>query len=252
MKIYPFYIVLTVIFLFGVPGNASGAEIVTEEAVYYQNGKNVSGYLARPADKQKHPGLILIHEWWGLNDNIRQNARKFAELGYVALAVDLYEGESATTPDQARKLATGVRNNVEGAFKNLKSAVAFMKGHASTNPDRVASIGWCFGGGWSYQIAKNGLGVKSSIIYYGRFNSKDDLSKMRATILGHFGANDRGIKVDSVEEFQAKLKTLSGDHEIYIYENAGHAFANEGGSRYNKKAADLAWKRTVTFLEKYL
>ncbi len=252
MKIYPLYILLTVIFLFWVPVNASGAEIVTEQAVYYQNEKNVSGYLARPADKQKHPGLILIHEWWGLNDNIRDNARKFAELGYVALAVDLYEGKSATTPDEARKLATGVRNNVEGAFKNLKGAVAFIKGHASTNPDRVASIGWCFGGGWSYQIAKNGLGVKASIIYYGRFNPKDDLSKMRATILGHFGAKDRGIKVDTVEEFQARLKTLSGDHEIYIYENAGHAFANEGGSRYNKEAADLAWKRTVTFLEKYL
>jgi carboxymethylenebutenolidase len=75
---------------------------------------------------------------------------------------------------------------------------------------------------------------------------------MRATILGHFGAKDRGIKVDTVDEFQAKLKTLSGDHEIYIYENAGHAFANEGGDRYNKEAADLAWKRTVTFLEKHL
>jgi len=252
MKIYPLYIFLTVIFLFWVPVNAAGAEIVNAEVVYYQNGKNVSGYLARPADTQKHPGLILIHEWWGLNDNIRDNARKFAELGYAALAVDLYEGSSATTPDEARKLATGVRKNVEGAFKNLKSAVAFMKGHAGINPDSIASIGWCFGGGWSYQIAKNGLGVKSSIIYYGRFNPKDDLSKMRATILGHFGANDRGIKVDSVEEFQARLKTLSGDHEIYIYENAGHAFANDGGSGYNKEAADLAWKRTVTFLEKYL
>jgi carboxymethylenebutenolidase len=75
---------------------------------------------------------------------------------------------------------------------------------------------------------------------------------MRAIILGHFGAKDRGIKVDTVDEFQAKLKTLSGDHEIYIYENAGHAFAGEGGDRYNKEAADLAWKRTVTFLEKHL
>lgn len=87
MKIYPLYIFLTVIFLFWVPVNAAGAEIVNAEVVYYQNGKNVSGYLARPADTQKHPGLILIHEWWGLNDNIRDNARKFAELGYAALAV---------------------------------------------------------------------------------------------------------------------------------------------------------------------
>jgi carboxymethylenebutenolidase len=104
---------------------------------------------------------------------------------------------------------------------------------------------------FSYQIAKNNLGVKASIIYYGFFNPKDDLSKMRATILGHFGKNDRAIKVDTVYEFQANLKTLSGDHEVYIYENAGHAFANPG-DRYVKAAAELAWNRTVVFLDKYL
>ena len=107
-----------------------------------------------------------------------------------------------------------------------------------------------------YPIAPLIIGVilvtKASIIYYGRFNPKDDLSKMRAKILGHFGTEDRGIKVDTVHEFQAKLKTTGGDHEIYIYENAGHAFANEGGSRYNKEPADLAWKRTAAFLTKNL
>jgi carboxymethylenebutenolidase len=228
------------------------AGIVTAEVVYYTNGKNVKGYFARPDDTQKHPGIILIHEWWGLNDNIRDNAKKFAALGYLALAVDLYDGHAAATPDEARKLATAVRKNMPEGFKNLKSAVAYIKNHPHAEPARIASIGWCFGGGWSYQMAKNNLGTKASIIYYGRFNPQDDLSKMRATILGQFGANDRGIKVDTVHEFQAKLKTLNGDHEIYIYENAGHAFANEGGNRYNKEAADLAWKRTVVFLDKNL
>ena len=231
---------------------ASDTKILTEEVVYYKDGKEVRGYFARPADNQKHPGLILIHEWWGLNDNIRGNAKRFAKLGYAALAVDLYDGKSAVTPGEARKLATHVRGNMDEAFKNLKSAFSFIKSHPNVNAERVASIGWCFGGGWSYQIAKNNLGAKASIIYYGRFNPKDDLSKMRATILGQFGAKDRGIKVDTVHEFQAKLKTLGGDHEIYIYENAGHAFANEGGSRYNKEAAELAWKRTTAFLRKNL
>jgi carboxymethylenebutenolidase len=230
---------------------AADLNITTKEVVYYTNGKNVKGYFARPDDNQKHPAMILIHEWWGLNDNIRENARKFAKLGYVALAVDLYEGNSTTTPAEAKKLATHVRQNVDEAFKNLKSAVSYLKSQSYVDSSRLASIGWCFGGGWSYQIAKNNLGVKTSIIYYGRFNPKDDLSKMRATILGHFGENDRAIKVDNVREFQAKLKTLSGDHEIYIYENAGHAFANEG-SRYVKEAAELAWSRTVTFLKKHL
>lgn len=245
---------LSFVFFIFFAGYAIAAEIktVTEDVVYYHNGKDVKGYLARPDDNQKHKGIILIHEWWGLNDNIRENAKKFAKLGYVALAVDLYEGESTTNREEARKLATRVRQNMEEAFKNLKSAVSYIKNQVNVNPNKVASIGWCFGGGWSYQIAKNNLGVKASVIYYGRFNPKDDLSKMRATILGNFGAEDRSIKVDTVHEFQAKLKTLSGDHEIYIYENAGHAFANEGGSRYNIEAADLAWKRTVTFLDKNL
>ena len=101
-------------------------------------------------------------------------------------------------------------------------------------------------------MAKNNFGLKASIIYYGRFNPTDDLSKMRATIIGHFGEKDRAIKIDNVRQFQAKLKTLNGNHEIFIYPNAGHAFANPGGSNYNKKAAELAWQRTMDFLSKYL
>lgn len=240
------------IVLFAGSSFAADTGIVTEDVVYYKDGKDFTGYLARPDDSQKHPGLILIHEWWGLNEHIRGNARKFARLGYVALAVDLYEGRSTTSRKEAKNLATSVRKNLSGAFENLKSAVSYIKRHSNVNPERVASIGWCFGGGWSYQIAKNNLGVKASIIYYGRFNPADDLSRMRAVILGHFGANDRAIRVDTVYEFQAKLKTLGGDHEIYIYENAGHAFANETGSRYNKEAAGLAWKRTVDFLKRNL
>ena len=228
-------------------------KIVTKDVTYHEKRKNVSGYLARPDDGKKHPAIILIHEWWGLNDNIKENARRFAELGYVALAVDLYEGQVAETPADARKFAGQVRDNMEAAFENLKEAVGFLRNDTTyVIPDRLASIGWCFGGGWSYQMAKNDLGTRVSVIYYGRFNPEDDLSKMRAMILGHFGEKDRGIRVDTVTEFQAKLKTLKGDHEIYIYPNVGHAFANPRGRNYDKEAAELAWARTVSFLKKYL
>jgi len=225
-------------------------ELKTENVVYY---KGVKGFLARPADSEKHPGLILIHEWWGLNDNIRENARKFANLDYVALAVDLYNGHSATTREKARELAGGVRNNMEEAFENLKKAIDFLRNQSeSVVPERIASVGWCFGGGWSYNLAKNNLGVKASIIYYGRFNPKDDLSKMRAKLLGHFAENDRVIRIDSVKEFQAQLITLNSKHEIYIYPNTGHGFANSKGDKYDKEAAELAWERTVEFLKKFL
>ncbi len=232
---------------------AQSMKITTADVAYDNGNAKVRGYLAKPADKKARPGLILIHEWWGLNDNIKENARTFAELGYVALAVDLCNGEVATDRDGARRLAGGVRKNTDAAFANLKQAVSYLTGlEGEVDPARVASVGWCFGGGWSYQMAKNDLGVKASVIYYGRFNPKDDLSRMRATILGHFGETDRGIKVDNVREFQAKLKTLTGDHMVFIYPNAGHAFANADSGNYDKAAAETAWKRTMDFFRKHL
>ena len=253
--------ILLVVLLAGCGTSASqkssddsmGMKIVAMDVEYLEGNSQVKGYLARPDDNKQHPGLILIHEWWGLNENIKENARRYAKLGYVALAVDLYDGNAATTPQEARKLAVSVSKNMPAAFKNLENAVTYLKNQKNwVQADTLASIGWCFGGGWSYQMAKNNLGVKASVIYYDRFNPKDDLQQMRATIIGHFGENDRGIKVDNVKEFQATLKTHNGNHEVYIYPNAGHAFANDGGANYNKEAADLAWERTNDFLKRYL
>ena len=230
---------------------AEDLPLSTEHVVYDREG-GVKGYLARPAEGGEYPGLILIHEWWGLNNNIREFAESFAKLGYVALAVDLYNGKSARTPDEARKLATDVRNNLPEAFENLNMAVASMQDSPYVEENRLASVGWCFGGGWSYEMARNNMGVRASVMYYGRFSPDDDFSNMRALILGNFGEEDRAISVDSVREFQATLRTLSGKHEIYIYPNAGHAFANNDSGNYNAEAADLAWKRTLEFLNKYL
>ena len=226
---------------------------IVTETVVYDNENGTKGYFARPNRGGPYPGLILIHEWWGLNDGIRENAEAFAKLGYAALAVDLYNGNSAQTPDEARKLAGGVSENLPAAFENLERAVDFLKSsYRIVDKERIASIGWCFGGGWSYQMAKNDMGVRASVIYYGRFNPADDLSRMRAMILGNFGEEDRAISVDSVREFQTTLKTLNGDHEVYIYPNAGHAFANRDSDNYNKEAAQLAWERTLAFLKTHL
>ncbi len=246
--------VLTLSILLLLAGGLTFAGNIAEETVVYGtvDGVQVKGFLAKPEGSGPFPTLILIHEWWGLNEHIHDNARAFANEGYVALAVDLYKGESTKDPKVARQLAGGVSSNMEQAFDNLRAAVSFLKARSDVSSDRLASVGWCFGGGWSYQMAKNDLDVEASVIYYGRFNPKDDLSKMRATILGNFGEKDRGIKVDTVREFQAVLKTLSGDHEIYIYPNAGHGFANSEGRAYNREAADLAWERTFAFLKKYL
>ncbi|GBC61767.1 dienelactone hydrolase family protein [Desulfonema ishimotonii] len=165
--------VLFTIIFFGFSAVAAfpaDSGIMTEPVAYHPGDTAVKGFLARPDDHQKHPGIILIHEWWGLDDYIRENAEKFARLGYVALAVDMYAGKSTTTREEARRLAAGVRENTDAAFANLKSAVAYLKQRPDVDSDRLAAIGWCFGGGWSYRMAKNNLGVKASVIYYGRFN----------------------------------------------------------------------------------
>ncbi len=226
------------------------AKITSTEVAYYGD---TNGYLAQPVAPGEYPGLILIHEWWGLNDNIEQLADEFAQQGYVALAVDLYDGQVADTPDAAGELAGAVRENTDLAFSNLEAATAYLKSLDSVDPDSLASVGWCFGGGWAYQMAANDLGVDASVMYYGRFSPEDDLSMMRADILGHFGEDDTSIAIDDVEQFQAKLKTLNGDHAVYIYPNAGHAFANEDNDEaYNEQAAELAWRRTLDFLSSEL
>lgn len=221
------------------------ADIKTAEVSYFND---VSGYLAEPTGGGPYPAIVLIHEWWGLNQNIKDLAEQFAKEGYVALAVDLYDGKIAKDAAEAGQFAGKVRNDTEAAFANLSGAVAYLKSLPDVQKDKLASVGWCFGGGWSYQMAKNNLGVKTSIMYYGQFSPQDDLSMMKAHILGHFGENDIAIKVDTVREFQAKLKTLSGEHAVFIYPNAGHGFANAGDGDYVPEAADLAWERTVSFL----
>ncbi|MGI9307571.1 MAG: dienelactone hydrolase family protein [Gammaproteobacteria bacterium] len=227
--------------------NANAAD--GRETAYFGG---VAGYLALPENAANAPALILIHEWWGLNEDIRAKAREFADAGYAALAVDLYEGETAASPDEARKLAGAVRADSQKAFANLSAAAEYLRALPQTDDARLGSVGWCFGGGWSYEIAKNGLGAQASVIYYGRFNPADDLSQMRAAIIGHFGENDRAIAVDDVREFQANLKTHSGEHEIFIYPNAGHGFANPDNPSHNAAAAKTAQERTLEFLRKHL
>lgn len=223
---------------------APSAAIVRAEQVNYGPA---TGYLALPDGEGPHPALILIHEWWGLNGNIRWYAEEFARQGYVALAVDLY-GESTEDTGRARELATGVRSNLEPAFANLRAAVDYLRSRPEVDAKRLASVGWCFGGGWSYQMARNNLGVKASVMYYGMFAPDDDLAQMKAHIIGHFGEDDRGIPVDDVRAFRARLATLSGEHQIFIYPNEGHGFARE----LETESARTAWERTMAFLREQL
>lgn len=233
------------------------SDVVGDPVVYGRIGeREVTGYLARPADADAPlPGLLVIHEWWGLNDNIRAMARRLAGEGYVALAVDLYGGETAETPEQARELMGGI--DEAAALENLRQAQAHLSERLAATGDldeRIGVIGWCFGGGWSL---RSGLAMPEElsavVVYYGHLiTDRERLQALQAPVLGIFGAEDQGIPVESVRELEAALEELGKPAEIHVYDGAGHAFANPSGTRYRPEAAEEAWRETVDFLSRHL
>ncbi len=228
------------------------AEVETERVVYATvGGDEITGYLARPAAGEAAPGVIVIQEWWGLNENIESMARQLAGEGYLALAVDLYGGEVATDRDGARTLMQAAMAAPEAAEENLRQAYAYLTELGATN---VGSIGWCFGGGWSLRTALALPGeLDAAVIYYGRvITDRQQLAALTAPVLGHFGSEDGGIPIDGVREFESLLGELGKDASIHVYEGADHAFANPSGTRYDAGAAEQAWQRTLDFFEQRL
>ena len=202
------------------------------------------------------PAVVMIHEWWGLNDNIKNMAETLATEGYVVLAVDLYNGKVANTAESAQNLVSKVRENPSESINNLQHAVRYLSSLENVNSSKIASLGWCFGGGQSLQLALNtepGYPLAATIIYYGNLVSdQESLSKIKWPVLGIFGDQDKSIPVDSVKQFEDALNANGITNEIYIYKGVGHAFANPSGDNYAPQETQDAWQKTVSFLEKYL
>jgi carboxymethylenebutenolidase len=238
----------------GTVGAEPASEVSTETVTYAEvEGRPVVGFLARPVrDADGAPGIIVIHEWWGLNDNIRAMARRLAGLGYNALAVDLYRGEVAEDSDGARELMSGTMERESELEANLHEAYRYLTDELGAAA--VGTIGWCFGGGWSLRTALLLPDeVDATVIYYGRLvTERDRLEPLQVPILGIFGADDQGIPVDTVREFESALQELGKSASVHVYEGAHHAFANPSGTRYNAEAAEDAWSKTEAFFEEHL
>ena len=217
------------------------------------HGRAVQGYLAYPAAAEGGlPGVLVFHEWWGLNDNIKAMANQLAAQGYVALAADFYGGQVADKPDAARALMEKALADRPGMGQNLRQAHAYLKEQIKAT--RVGTIGWCFGGSVSLNT---GLlladQVDAVVVYYGHVGSDPaELKPLKAPLLGLFGGADEGIPVDSVKAFEAALKQLGKPAEIHVYDGAAHAFANPSGGNYKADAAADAWQKTLAFLEQHL
>ncbi len=232
----------------------TNGEMLISEPKYAVSGTDViytagiTGYYARPTDTKAYPGVVMIHEWWGLNEHIKQMARELAGQGYQVLAVDLHKGQVATTPDEARQL-TGSLDQDE-ARANLRAAVAYLR---SNNASRIASLGWCFGGGQSLQLALSGEELDATIVYYGSLvTDTTELSAIDWPVLGVFGDQDQSIPVERVQAFETALDVNGTPNEIYIYDGVGHAFANPSGANYAPDETKDAWTKTLEFLARTL
>jgi carboxymethylenebutenolidase len=228
--------------------------VVSERLPYAEvDDELVYGHFVFPADMvQPLPAVIMIHEWWGLNDNVRAMADRLAGEGYIVLAVDLFGGSTAETPEQARQQMLRVVENPERANENLRQAHEFVAQTAGA--PRIGSLGWCFGGGWSLNAAMLfPEDLDAAVIYYGQVTDDvDKLLPIGAPILGLFGAEDQGISVASVRRFEDALERLRKNHTIHVYPGADHAFANPTGNNYNAEAAEDAWQKTLEFLDLHL
>ena len=222
----------------------------TEDVTYPSGKDTLTGYLATPEKPGTHPAIIVIHEWWGLNDWVKEQTQKFASLGYEVLAVDLYRGKSAATPDEAHELSRGLPQ--DRAMKDLQAAYDYMEARKDVTKDRIVVIGWCMGGGYALEFAVHQPRLSGVVINYGSLpTDPNDLQQIAAPILGSFGADDKGITPADVHAFEDAMKKLGKYVEIKIYPGAGHAFENPNNTNgYRPDAAADAWQRTTIFLRK--
>lgn len=221
---------------------------VAGETVVYttQAGKEIRGYLTKPTSYTRGPAIVMIHEWWGLNDNIKAMADRFAGEGYAVLAVDLFGGEVATTPDAAMKLYQAGMANVPAGEQNVAAAVEYLRSRGATS---VGTVGYCFGGHWSLRTAlAAGKQVNATVIYYGApITDAAQLSKLESPVLGLFGGKDTGIPLDSVRAMETQIKQAGKPVTIEVYANANHAFANPSGQAYDKDAAEDSFAKVLAF-----
>lgn len=231
------------------------ANPVTAKSVRYASigGHEIEGYLAMPENKTGSiPGIIVIHEWWGLNDNIRSMAKRFAGEGYAALAVDLYDGKVASTPDSAYALMKESMDHADANIENLKQAYRYLAD--SVKATKIGVIGWCFGGGWSLRTALALPDkIDATVIYYGQLvTNPEQLKTLQMPVAAFFGGQDKSISKETILKFESTLDSLGKSVQVKIYPDANHAFANPSGTRYDPEAAKDAWKLTLDFFARNL
>jgi len=230
----------------------SGESMVTEMVEYTDaDGEALMGYLARPAGEEPRPAVVVIQEWWGLNEHIKDVARRFAGEGYVALAPDLYHGQVTTEPDEARKLVMEL--DMAEAVKEIQRAVVHLQEQPYVQGPKVGIVGFCMGGGLVLQTALAEDDLGAGVAFYGRPLEPEQAAQVKAPILGLFGSEDGGIPIDAAQAMHAAFDEAGIENEIRVYEGAQHAFFNDTrADSYDPEAAADAWPRTLDWFRTHL
>jgi carboxymethylenebutenolidase len=225
----------------------AGAARAAEQTVTFKSGpETVSGFLATPEGKGPFPAVVAIHEWWGLDDWVKSQARALAKEGYVVLAPDLYRGKVTNKQEEAHQLMSGLPP--DRAMRDLKAAYAYLQTRADVKKDRMGAVGWCMGGRYALALA-------AAVAYYGAPPTDAAMiARIKAPVLGNYGAEDQGPSPQQVKDFEAAMTKAGKTIDVKIYPGAGHAFANENNpwKGFRPEPAKDAWARTVGFFKTHL
>lgn len=233
-------------------GSAAAAEVKTQDITLKSGDEEIKAFLCVPEGKGPFPAIVVIQEWWGLTDWIKDNAKRLAAQGYVTLAPDLYRGKIADSPATAKQLLSGMPQ--DRALRDLRAAADALAARRDVNKEKLGVIGWCMGGGYALQLSLAEPRFKACTICYGRVEpDAGKLKGLHASVLGIFAANDQGIPPASVQAFEAALKKDNKPEKIKIFEGAGHGFMRPSNTPttpnpvYKADAAKEAWQMIDQF-----
>jgi carboxymethylenebutenolidase len=217
------------------------------------NGNGAYAFVAQPDDDAKHPGLVLIQEWWGIEPHIRTLAQRFAQEGFVVAVPDLYHGKVATEPDEAQKMIMMIRGNVDKAANEIIGALNTVKAMPNVEPKKLGLIGFCVGGFMVWTVASHYSDLGAILPFYGAGYdpTPEDVAKVNAPILAFYGSQDQSVPPEQIQKIERMYKEAGKDLTVKVY-NAGHAFMNPEHGMGNEQAAADAWKQALNFLKEKL
>ena len=252
--------ILTFITVLALVSGTAGAQMITEYVDYKQGDAELHGYMAYDKSfKEKRPGIIVVHEWWGLGEHPKKSAERLASLGYPAFALDMYgKGKLTEDPSQAGKWSGNIKSNPELAKERFLAAMEVLKSHPSVDESKIGAIGYCFGGTVVLEMARMGVDLDAVVSFHGGLVSAvpEEKKNIKAAILVNHGADDPMVSEEEIKEFWKEMKDHDVDWQMNFYGNAVHSFTNPEadslgmtGVGYNEKAAHRSWEAMKTFFK---